>query len=117
MSGVVSYLAGLSAEDCVAETYRRAGYAPLVRRWRGPGGEIDLVFEKRGALVFVEVKKSRDFATAAARLSERQMQRIYASASGFLASMPLGQDTEARFDVALVNAEGRVRILENAFGM
>ena len=116
MAGSVSYRAGLCAEDAVARRYERDGYTPRARRWRGPGGEIDLIFEKLGGLVFVEVKKSRDFATAAARLSERQMQRIYASAAGFLASMPLGQDTEARFDAALVDETGAVRIVENAFG-
>ena len=117
MSGATSYHAGYCAEDIVTDTYRRNGYEPKERRWRGPGGEIDLIFEKLGALVFVEVKKSRSFASAAARLSERQMQRIYASASGFLASMPLGQNTESRFDAALVDATGAVRIVENAFGI
>ncbi len=117
MSGSVSHHAGLSAEDSVAERYRRQGYTPKARRWRGPGGEIDLIFERLGALVFVEVKKSRDFATAAARLSERQMQRIFAAASGFLAGMPQGQDTETRFDAALVDATGAIEIVENAFGL
>jgi len=117
MSGTVSYYAGQAAEDIVANAYLRDGYQPKARRWRGPGGEIDLIFEKLGALVFVEVKKSRDFASAAARISERQMQRIYVSASGFLASMPMGQDTESRFDAALVDSTGRVKILENAFGI
>ena len=117
MSGSVSYHAGQCAEDIVSRVYCREGYAQLARRWRGPGGEIDLIFEKRGALVFVEVKKSSSFATAGARLSERQMQRIYASAGSFLATMPNGQDTESRFDAALVDATGRVEILENAFGI
>jgi len=117
MSGKVSYCAGLCAEDIVSQVYCRNGYEPKAKRWRGSGGEIDLIFEKLGALVFVEVKKSRDFASAAAQLSERQMQRIYASASGFLSSMPMGQDTESRFDAALVDATGQVEILENAFGM
>ena len=117
MSGAVSYHAGLSAEDIVCDAYCRNGYAPKARRWRGQGGEIDLIFEKLGALVFVEVKKSRDFAGAAARLSERQMQRIYSAASGFLASMPQGQNTESRFDAALVDGTGAVEIVENAFGI
>ncbi|MDJ0629302.1 MAG: YraN family protein [Rhodobacter sp.] len=116
MSGSVSYQAGLSAEDTVSQRYERSGFRPKARRWRGSGGEIDLIFEKFGALVFVEVKKSRDFASAAARLSERQKRRIYAAASTFLASMPEGQDTETRFDAALVDGTGAVKIVENAFG-
>ncbi len=116
MSGPISYHAGLAAEDIVARDYARRGFQLCERRWRGPGGEIDLIFQKAGALVFVEVKKSRDFARAAARISARQIERIYASASGYLARMPTGQDTDSRFDAAFVNRSGAVQILENAFG-
>lgn len=115
MTGAVSYHAGLAAEDIVARVYGRLGYALLERRWRGPGGEIDLIFENAGALVFVEVKKARDFAAAAARITPRQIARINSSASCYLATCPGGQDTESRFDAALVNSSGAVEIVENAF--
>ena len=115
MSGVVGYLAGKCAEDIVAQRYQERGCDIAQRRWRGAGGEIDLIVRDADTTVFVEVKKSRDFATAAARLSERQMQRIYASAGGYLETAATGLDTEARFDVALVNAMGDVEILENVY--
>lgn len=115
MSGVVSYHAGVAAEDLVATDYARRGFSLREQRWRGPGGEIDLIFEKAGALVFVEVKKARDFAVAAARITARQMDRIAASAACYLAVMPSGQDTEMRFDAALVDARGALEIRENAF--
>ena len=67
-------------------------------------------------LVFVEVKQSSDFDRAAARVSSRQMKRLYASAEEYFGQMPNGSLTEVRFDVALVNALGEVRIIENAFG-
>ena len=117
MSGAVSYHAGLAAEDIVATDYLRRGFALREKRWRGPGGEIDLIFEKAGALSFVEVKKARDFAVAAARITQRQIERIYASAGGYLATMPNGMDTESRFDAALVDGSGDLEILENAFGL
>lgn len=46
MSGMTSYLAGQSAEYAVEADYvRRGGYPPVAaRRWRGSGGELDLVF-------------------------------------------------------------------------
>lgn len=116
MSGIVSYHAGLSAEDQVAADYARRGHGTRSHRWRGKSGEIDLVTQDGDGLIFVEVKKSRDFARAAERLSRRQMQRIYASASEYLGQMPMGQDTSVRFDVALVNQSGDIRIIENAFG-
>jgi len=115
MSGAVSYHAGLAAEDIVARDYERRGFVLRERRWRGLGGEIDLIFEKAGALVFVEVKKARDMSRAAARITRRQIHRIYAAAGGYLASMPAGLNTESRFDAALVDGIGAVEILENAF--
>jgi len=116
MSGSVCYHAGLAAEDIVARNYSDRGFVLKAARWRGQGGEIDLIVEDADTLVFVEVKKSRDFASAAARLSRRQMQRIYASADGYLGESERGLDSNARFDVALVDQGGAVEILENAFG-
>ena len=116
MSGLISYHAGLVAEGAVENHYVRSGHVIEQRRWRGSGGEIDLITRDGDSLVFIEVKKSKDFAAAAERLSNRQMQRIYAAASEFLAGEPNGQDTEVRFDVALVNSIGEIQVIENAFG-
>lgn len=116
MNGSVSYHAGLSAEDQVAADYARRGHGTRGHRWRGKSGEIDLIAEDGEGLIFVEVKKSRDFSRAAERLSSRQMQRIYMSASEYLGQMPRGQLTPVRFDVALVNEAGAIEIIENAFG-
>ena len=114
MSGAVSYHAGLSAEGQVARDYQRRGF-PLVRhRWRGAGGEIDLVMQDGDGFVFIEVKKSRSHARAAERVSQRQIHRLYAAASEFLATCPQGLNTPARFDVALIDSMGQIRIVENA---
>jgi putative endonuclease len=114
--GQMAYHAGLSAEGRIALDYERRGFAVARRRWRGAGGEIDLITRDADGLVFVEVKKSRSFASAADRLSRRQMDRIYASAAQFLATEPDGEMTNVRFDVALVDQSGAFRIIENAFG-
>lgn len=115
MSGITSYHAGLAAEGTVERHYARAGHAIAARRWRGQGGEIDLIARDGDAVVFIEVKKSRTHDAAAARVTPRQMERIATAAAEFLGGMPRGQMTPARFDVALVDAQGRVAILENAF--
>lgn len=85
------------------------------RRWRGPGGEIDLILRDGKRIVFVEVKSGATHAAAAERVSLRQAGRIAASASAFLAGEPAGQDTEMAFEVALVDGIGRIEIVENAF--
>lgn len=114
MNHARNHLAGLAAENSVLRDYASKGYRLLERRYRGQGGEIDLVLRHGDDVIFVEVKKSRSFDAARARLGQRQMTRIFAAASEFLGSLPKGQLTETRFDLALVNAQGDVAIMENA---
>lgn len=114
MSGKVSYHAGLAAENVVCAQYQRAGYVLAARRWRGSRGEIDLVLRDGAALVFVEVKKSRDFSRAALALGAPQVARLFDTAAEFAATEPSGLNTDMRFDVALVNATGEISVLENA---
>ncbi|MEP5732110.1 MAG: YraN family protein [Sulfitobacter sp.] len=114
--GKVAYHAGAAAENRIAEDYERRGFAVARRRWRGAGGEIDLIVRDGAGLIFVEVKQSRCLARAAESLSQRQMTRIYASAEEFLGTEPAGSLTDVRFDVALVDGQGDMQIIENAFG-
>ncbi len=113
--GETAWHRGAAAEGCVERVYERGGRRIVARRWRGQGGEIDLVARDGAEVIFIEVKASRTHAAAAERLGPRQMARICAAASEYLAGEPLGQLTPARFDVALVDGQGRVEILENAF--
>ena len=113
--GARSHRSGTAAEDSVARHYAAGGFGISDRRWRGASGEIDLVTRLGDGLVFVEVKRSRSFAEAAQRVTQRQIERITAAASEYLAQMPLGQATPVRFDVALVNGTGEIQVLENAF--
>ena len=115
--GEMANLSGDAAERRIAMDYERRGFAVARRRWRGAGGEIDLITRNHDGVVFVEVKQSRDFAAAAERLGRRQMDRICASAEQFLAGEPGGLLTNMRFDVALVDATGAFEIIENAFGL
>ena len=117
MTGQISYLKGRAAEDQVAQIYAREGYSILARRWRGPAGELDLVVERDGEVVFVEVKASRDFARALMNLTQKQVKRIYRSAGHFLGFLATGQETLSRFDVALVNQFGQVERHANVIGV
>jgi putative endonuclease len=116
LGGARNEQAGRSAEEIVERHYARSGHPVADRRWRGQSGEIDLVACDGDGLIFVEVKTARDFARAAERVTRRQMRRICDAAAEYLGRMPLGLLTEVRFDVALVDAAGRVSVVENAFG-
>lgn len=114
MSGLKSYLAGKAAEDAVLAAYTARGHRLVCRRWRGAGGEIDLVMEKSGEIIFVEVKSSRRFASAIAHLTQRQITRLLRSAEAGLGFFRSGSLTAMRFDVALVDRAGRIDVIPNA---
>jgi putative endonuclease len=114
--GELAWRAGAAAEESVALDYDRRGRAVTHRRWRGRSGEIDLIAREGNDFVFVEVKKAKSFDDAVWRLGRRQMDRIIAAACEFLGTQPGGMLAPMRFDLALVNGQGQVRIIENAFG-
>jgi putative endonuclease len=117
MSGARSHLSGHAAEDQVARHYAARGDTVVARRWRGRAGEIDLVVRSGAALVFVEVKASASHARAAERLGPAQQARILRAAEEYVAAMmPDAASQEMRFDVALLDARGRIEIVENALG-
>jgi putative endonuclease len=108
--------AGARAEDLCAELLRRAGLKVLARNWRCRHGEIDLVAEERGTLVFAEVRLRRDerFGGAAESITAAKRARLVAAAQLYLAGRP---QADCRFDVLLLDAldPGRVRWIRNAF--
>lgn len=114
--GQRAYLKGAAAEKSVAAHYDRRGVDLLETRWRGQGGEIDLILGEAGVIVFCEVKAARTTEEAISRLSPAQMTRIHAAASEYLAYTPAGQLSEVRFDLAVLDEAGAVTVLENAFG-
>lgn len=110
-SSALAYHSGLAAEESVARRYRAEGGTVRASRWRCPEGELDLVIELPGEIVFVEVKARRR--QVAEAVTPRQWARIGAAASRFLAEETNGT-TPCRFDLALVDRSGRVERIANA---
>lgn len=113
--GRTAELAGRLAEEAVLRLYLQRGARVLATRWRGQGAEIDLILQDGPDLVFVEVKASRSHAEAALHLLPAQMRRITAAALDYCDRQGLGE-VAMRFDVALVDATGRVDLIRDAFG-
>ena len=82
--------AGARAEDLCAELLRSSGLRLLERNWRCRHGEIDLIAEERGVLVFAEVRmRSRvSFGGAAESVTEAKRGRILAAARLYLTRRP-----------------------------
>ncbi|MFD0859666.1 YraN family protein [Roseovarius aquimarinus] len=110
-----AYNSGLAAEERAVALYRAAGLRLLETRWRGKSGEIDLILDDGGEIVFAEVKQARSHDGAIASLGVAQMRRIHAAASEYLAHCPKGQLSDIRFDLAVVDQAGRCDILEGFF--
>lgn len=85
----------------------RLGYDILARRFRGRGGELDLVAFDGPVLVFVEVKAraDADFGQPWEFVDWQKKQKIRRTAEEFIARHDLGQ-YGWRFDIVSVTAPG-----------
>lgn len=111
---------GAKGEELAAEHYVADGYHVLVRNYRTRLGEVDLILEKDGLLVFAEVKARGAGSIAAPRewVGPAKQRRVMAAAQQFLQEKDLGEPM-LRFDVVELQyaADGSHRLtrLEDAF--
>lgn len=113
--GRSNWQSGVAAEQAAARYYQARGGIVLAERFRTKDGELDLVIDLHGVLVFVEVKhRSAQFADSP--ITERQWQRLANAALHYM--VPIQNETgvqpSCRFDVVLAGQDGRLRIIENA---
>ena len=101
-----TYEKGLAGE-AQAEAYLQSrGMVPLMRRYRSPFGEIDLVMMDAGTLVFIEVKARATGRAGAGLVSvgARKRARIVKTALYYLTEHPC--DCPCRFDALEVTRDG-----------
>jgi len=111
---------GRAGEEAAARFLETKGYRIIARNVRFRTGEIDLIADENGVLVFVEVKtrSGSDFGTAAEAVTGRKQQQLVRLASLFLAqSGSLARP--CRFDVVAVEpaptGEFACTLFTNAF--
>jgi len=107
--------------EAQAEAYlRRQGFRILGRNVRSPLGELDLIADHEGTLVFVEVKRRRSGAYGGAieAVDARKRAKLIQLASQYLAQHRL-YDRACRFDVVLIQDDAgtgtAVQHIANAF--
>jgi putative endonuclease len=108
--------AGARAEERCAELLRQAGLLLVERNWRCRLGEIDLIAEDRGVLVFAEVRMRRAFAFGGAgeSVTAAKRARLVAAAGLYLSRRG---EMQCRFDVFLVDGPaGDIKWIRDAFG-
>jgi putative endonuclease len=110
---------GLRGEDLACRTLEARGYHILYRRYRTRYGELDIVSEEAGVLVFVEVRArtSGRFGHPANSVDAQKQQRVAAMAEAYL-GLEGQRDRVCRFDVVTVEADAtppRVTVFPDAF--
>lgn len=77
---------GKWGETTALEYLREKGLNLVARNYRSADGEIDLVMEQEGELVFVEVKtrSSREFGTPEEAVDDEKLAHIEAAAGWYL---------------------------------
>jgi putative endonuclease len=106
---------GRYAEVLAALFLRAKLYAIRETRFKTPVGEIDLIAERFGVTVFIEVKARRADHGEAEALEAVNAGRISRAAQYYLARNPHLADTPLRFDVIFVAPRAWPRHVVNAF--
>jgi len=111
----VTRRAGIAAEDLALAHLQRQGLALKARNFTCRMGEIDLIMEDRGTLVFVEVRQrsSAAFGGAAESITARKREKLLATARFYLARR--SDLPPCRFDAVLVDGQGRIDWIRDAF--
>ena len=115
-------LIGQWGEDCACRYLRSRGYKVIGRNFSCRFGEIDVIAQKRGYLIFAEVKlrKSDRFAEAREYVDARKQERLRSAASLWLSENPT--KLQPRFDIIEIYGSHdmpydslSIRHYENAF--
>jgi|WetSurMetagenome_2_1015567.scaffolds.fasta_scaffold608663_1 putative endonuclease len=106
---------GARGEDMAIKTLKHEGYKIVERNHRNKLGEIDIIAEQAGYLVFVEVKKrnTERFGDAVYAVDDRKKQHIIKAAL-FYIKMHNYFNRRVRFDVIGIDKE-QTKLIKNAF--
>ena len=106
---------GRRAEALAALWLQAQLYSIRERRLKTPVGEIDLIAERFGTTVFVEVKARGAREDVAEALGKVNRQRLVRAAQYYLSRHPALAAAPLRFDVIFVAPKSLPRHLKNAF--
>jgi putative endonuclease len=114
-SRLAAELFGRRGEMVAAWYLRLKGYRIVARRYKCPVGEIDLVAERFGTTVFVEVKARSRRATDAETWGAVNRRRLIRAAEHYVAKHPALVAKPQRFDLIFLAPRAWPRHQVNAF--
>ena len=97
---------GIHGERVAEERLEGLGYRILDRNWNWPGGELDLVAEQNGEIVFVEVKarRSQTFGSPEESITRAKREKLIQTAYAYLGSANR-KDSPWRIDVVAIDMD------------
>ncbi|MEO7431027.1 MAG: YraN family protein [Dokdonella sp.] len=122
--GLDTRSAGARYEDIALAHLQRTGLVLVARNFNCRHGELDLVMDDRGTLVFVEVRYRRgsaartNFGDGLDSVSASKRAKLIRAASMFLAAQPRLAQRTCRFDVVAIAGDVAAPTLDwckNAF--
>ena len=110
---------GSFGEELALQKIKRLGYKNIIRNYRCPLGEVDLVAMDGDCLVFIEIKtrRGRSVGYAKEAVNARKKRQLSKVALAYMKANRCC-DVKARFDVVAVSLqEGnpRIEVIQNAF--
>lgn len=107
---------GAAYEEKAAEYLRGQGYRILEWNFRCRLGEIDLIAEEGGALIFLEVKyrKNSRYGSPAEAVTPDKQRTICRVADFYRMSRRIPESKSCRFDVVAILGE-QVKVYKDAF--
>jgi putative endonuclease len=112
---------GKWGEDLALQKVKKLGYRCIVRNYRCPLGEVDLIARDGDTLVFVEIKtrKGRSLGYAKEAVNRRKRRQLSKVALAYMKANGCSE-ARARFDVVVINLEGKaeeIEVIRNAFDL
>ena len=106
---------GKKGEQLVERYVKKLGCKIIYRNYKTPFGEADIVAMQKDEIVFIEVKtRTNDMFGAPREAVGKDKQRRYYQIAQFYGKT-IGEEPNARFDVAEVDGDGNIEYYKNAF--
>lgn len=106
---------GDDAEVLAINYLQQQGLTLIDRNYHSRRGEIDIIMEDSGTLIFIEVKyrQSEQFGSAAEMVTPQKQQKIITTALHYLQQHKL--DRPCRFDVVTITPKSGTQWIKGAF--
>ncbi|MGE3319867.1 MAG: YraN family protein [Candidatus Berkiella sp.] len=113
---------GNQAEELAKEYLCKQGLRLIERQYRSKLGEIDLIMQEQGTLVFIEVRyrESDEFGSPEETITQGKQRRLIRTAQFYQQTHAFTENLFSRFDVvAILGSKPNLKItwIPNAFGV